>query len=66
MVKEEKGSAVEDMLIQMAQGGQIRDKVSEKQLIDLLEQISTSAEKATKITRVSRRMDDDDWDLEDL
>ncbi len=67
MVKEEKASKIEDMLIQMAQGGQIRDKVSEKQLIDLLEGLSGTEEvNKPKITIKSRRTEEDaDWDFYD-
>ena len=36
IVKPEKGKAVEDMLIRMAQNGQLKSKVEEKQLIELL------------------------------
>ena len=41
----------------MAQSGQIREKVTERQLIDLLEQFS---DKSTKITILSKRFDDED------
>ena len=40
MVKADKARAVEDLLIRMAQSNQLRAKVTEKQLIDLLGQIS--------------------------
>ena len=61
IVKEQKANAVEEMIVKMAQSGQIRDKVSEKQLIDLLEQLT---DKSTKITILSKRFDDDDfWNL---
>lgn len=40
MVKADKARAVEDLLIRMAQSGQLRSKVSEKQLIELLGQIN--------------------------
>jgi programmed cell death protein 5 len=40
MVKADKARAVEDLLIRMAQSGQLRSKVSEKQLIDLLGQLN--------------------------
>ncbi|KAJ3042601.1 Programmed cell death protein 5 [Rhizophlyctis rosea] len=67
IVKEEKARAVEDMLLRMAQGGQLRSKVSEQQLIDMLEQISESTKQETKITYNRRRFadsdDDDDFDL---
>jgi programmed cell death protein 5 len=70
MVKPEKAAGVENILLQMAQTGQLRDKVSEQQLIDLLEQLTGSqsgssdspATTGPKITRLSRRYDDDDDD----
>ncbi|KAJ3044632.1 hypothetical protein HDV00_001558 [Rhizophlyctis rosea] len=67
IVKEDKARAVEDMLLRMAQGGQLRGKVSEQQLIDMLEQISEANAKETKITYNRRRFgdsdDEDDFDL---
>lgn len=53
------------MLIQMAQGGQIRGKVSEKELIDLLSQVAAeSGKKAGSITLARRSAledSDDEW-----
>ena len=67
IVKEEKAKAVEEMIIRMAQSGQIRGKVTESQLIDLLEQISQEQSQATKITISRRRAsdsdDEEDWNL---
>ncbi|KAH6576477.1 hypothetical protein BASA50_006762 [Batrachochytrium salamandrivorans] len=66
IVKSDKARAVEDMLMRMAQTGQIRGKVGEPQLIDLLEQISSQQQSATKITYNRRRdndSDEDQWDL---
>ncbi|KAJ3411349.1 hypothetical protein HDV05_002370 [Chytridiales sp. JEL 0842] len=50
IVKPEKARAVEDLLIRMAQTGQIRDKVKESMLIDLLGQLNeqTKAEPTIK------------------
>ncbi|KAL7750799.1 hypothetical protein RI367_003756 [Sorochytrium milnesiophthora] len=66
MVKAEKARAVEDLVIRMAQTGQIRGKVSENQLIDLLGNIADSKQE-TKITYNRRRFDDDEeeeeWNL---
>jgi programmed cell death protein 5 len=45
----------------MAKQGQIRERISEKQLIDLLEQISEQ-QSAPKITYSRRRDSDDDDD----
>ncbi|GAB5586898.1 hypothetical protein Unana1_01798 [Umbelopsis nana] len=68
MVKADKARAVEDLLIRMAQSGQLRSKVSEKQLIDLLGQINQQDAGAsqTKIVYNRRRFDDDSDDEYDL
>ncbi|RKO86066.1 double-stranded DNA-binding domain-containing protein [Blyttiomyces helicus] len=50
IVKAEKARGVEDLLIRMAQTGQLRGKVNEPQLIDLLGQIAEQSETKTKIT----------------
>ncbi|KAE8212877.1 hypothetical protein CF327_g3532 [Tilletia walkeri] len=42
LVKPGKARAIQDMLIRMAQQGQIRSKISEAQLIDLLDQVDRS------------------------
>jgi programmed cell death protein 5 len=50
----------------MAQSGQIRGKVGEPQLIDILDQISEAKPVQSKITFNRRRMDDsddEDWGL---
>jgi programmed cell death protein 5 len=51
MVKADKARAVEDMLLRMAQSNQLRSKVTEKQLIDLLGQINQQESSATQ-TRI--------------
>ncbi|CAM0135658.1 hypothetical protein VKS41_005310 [Umbelopsis sp. WA50703] len=68
MVKADKARAVEDLLIRMAQSGQLRSKVSEKQLIDLLGQLNQQDAGAsqTKIVYNRRRFDDDSDDDYDL
>ncbi|KAI9206414.1 PDCD5-related protein [Polychytrium aggregatum] len=67
IVKADKARAVEDMLIRMAQSGQLRGKVDENQLIEMLGQIAEQSESRTKITYNRRRVgsddDDDDFDL---
>lgn len=51
MVKPEKARAIEDMVIQMAQRGQLAAKIGEEQLIDLLSRAGESEEKQrTKVT----------------
>ena len=43
LVKPSKATAVQDLLIRMAQSGQVRQKISEQQLIGLLDQIEGGA-----------------------
>ncbi|KAI9266799.1 PDCD5-related protein [Phascolomyces articulosus] len=68
MVKADKARAVEDLLIRLAQSNQLRNKVSEQQLIDLLGQINQQEPSAsqTKIVYNRRRFDDDSDDEYDL
>ncbi|KAI8336370.1 PDCD5-related protein [Chlamydoabsidia padenii] len=68
MVKPDKARAVEDLLIRMAQSNQLRNKVSEPQLIDLLGQINQQESGSTqnRVVFSRRRFDDDsdeDYDL---
>ncbi|KAI8069212.1 PDCD5-related protein [Gongronella butleri] len=68
MVKADKARAVEDLLIRMAQTNQLRGKVSESQLIDLLGRINQQEPPASqnKVVFNRRRFDDDsdeDYDL---
>lgn len=74
LVKQERASAVEDRLLTLAQSGQLRGKVSEDQLKDMLTRLS-AAEDAKRGTSssagrivVDRRakggFDDDDLDLD--
>ncbi|CAG8612541.1 1037_t:CDS:2, partial [Ambispora gerdemannii] len=63
MVKEDKARTIEDLLIRMAQTGQLLGKVGESQLIDLLEQINQQKKPETKI--VYNRRNDYDSDEED-
>ncbi|KAF9374596.1 hypothetical protein CPB97_012010 [Podila verticillata] len=62
IVKADKARAVEDLLIRMAQGGQVRSKITEKQLIELLEQVNQQTKHETKIVYNRRRYDDSDDD----
>ncbi|KAG0006359.1 hypothetical protein BGZ80_003091 [Entomortierella chlamydospora] len=62
IVKAEKARAVEDLLIRMAQGGQVRSKITEKQLIELLEQVNQQTKSETKIVYNRRHYDSDDDD----
>ncbi|KAG2197563.1 hypothetical protein INT47_009561 [Mucor saturninus] len=67
MVKADKARAVEDLLIRMAQSNQLRSKVTEKQLIDLLGQMNQqdSNTNQTRIVYNRKQYDDsdDDYDL---
>ncbi|KAK9241107.1 PDCD5-related protein [Lipomyces kononenkoae] len=62
IVKQQKAKSVEDLLIQMARTGQIRNRVDEDELISLLDQISKqeSKEHETKIVYQTRRFGGDD------
>lgn len=50
MVNKEKVDRVEMMLIQMAQKGQIREKVSEAKIVQMLEQVAEMDSKMTVTT----------------
>lgn len=72
LVKPQKAQGITNLLIQMAQSGQIRQRVNEEQLIGLLEQVERSqgegsAGGAGKITINRKKQvfddDDDDFDL---
>jgi len=60
LVKPDKVRAVEDMIINAAQRGQLQAKVDEPKLIQLLEQISQQT-KATTVTFQRRKYDDEDY-----
>jgi len=66
LVSPERSRHIEGILARMAQSGQLRGKVSEQQLIELLEQMEEAQKKtSTKTTiRYKRRRDiDDDGDF---
>ncbi|RKP10202.1 programmed cell death protein 5-like protein [Thamnocephalis sphaerospora] len=67
IVKPDKARAVEDLLLRMARGGALRGKVTEQQLIELLENVNQQTQQQTKIVYNRRRAmesdDEDDWDL---
>lgn len=68
MVKESRATEVESRLIMLARSGQLRQKVTEAQLKDILNAVSEQQKEQEKIV-VSRRRgtwDDDDDDLLDL
>ncbi|KAH8927262.1 hypothetical protein BT69DRAFT_1278177, partial [Atractiella rhizophila] len=69
LVKPERARGVQEMLLKMFQGGQLRGKVSEEQLVDVLDQIEKveggggkGREEKGKITFSRRKdiLDDDD------
>ncbi|KAJ1675355.1 hypothetical protein EV182_001434 [Spiromyces aspiralis] len=59
IVKPEKASAVESMLINMARSGRLRGKVSEDDLIGLLERINDETQKQTRIVFNRKGFDDE-------
>ncbi|QSZ30812.1 hypothetical protein DSL72_000370 [Monilinia vaccinii-corymbosi] len=67
LVKESRAVDVENRLIMLARSGQLRQKITEEQLKDLLSSVSEAQEKEEKIV-VTRRKGawDDDDDLLDL
>ena len=65
VVKPEKAEKLEMILIQNAQRGAFQGKVSESQMIDLLEQVSENEAKPAATIKFQRKRFDDD-DLSDL
>ncbi|KXS18108.1 DNA-binding TFAR19-related protein [Gonapodya prolifera JEL478] len=66
LTKPDVARSVEDLLLNMARSGRIQAKLTEKELIGLLEQVS-AGKKETKIVYTRRRRDsDDDEDELDL
>lgn len=64
--KPEKGKMVEEMLVNMAQRGQIAGKLGEKELISLLESVNQQTQKKTTVKFDRRRAaldSDDDMEL---
>lgn len=64
--KPEKGKMIETMLLQMAQGGRLRNRIGEKELIDLLENVNSQLPQQRTSVKFDRRraaLDSDD-DLE--
>eukprot|EP00736_Rhodelphis_marinus_P007528 Rmarinus@m.7422 len=59
ITRPERAQALENAIIQKAQMGQIRSKISEDQLIAMLE--GTADSRKTKITFVRKSALDDDW-----
>ncbi|CAK9823907.1 Programmed cell death protein 5 [Anthophora retusa] len=63
--KPEKGKMVEDMILNMAQCGQLPSKLGEKELISLLESVNQRTQRKTVVKFDRRRaaLDSDDDDL---
>lgn len=64
--KPEKGAMVENMICRMVQMGQICNKVSEEELIQLLESLNQQMPKSTSTVKFDRRraaLDSDDEDF---
>ncbi|KAI9919747.1 hypothetical protein PsorP6_017613 [Peronosclerospora sorghi] len=68
IVKPDKARAIEEMVLQMAQRGQLAAKLDEQKLIDLLNQVGVTEEnQRTKVTMKRRTYfsDEDDEDDDD-
>jgi DNA-binding TFAR19-related protein (PDSD5 family) len=66
MVKEERAREVENRLIMLAQSGQLRQKVTEAQLKELLNAVADNREEEKIVVSRRKGWDDDDDDLLDL
>ncbi|KAF4550536.1 Double-stranded DNA-binding domain-containing protein [Elsinoe fawcettii] len=66
LVKASRADDVENRLIMLARSGQLRQKVTEEQLKDLLGQLSEQQEKKETVKVQRRKGGWDDDDLEDL
>ena len=66
MVKEARANDVENRLIMLARSGQLRQKVSEDQLKEILNAMSERQEEEKIVVSRRKGWDDDDDDLFDL
>lgn len=66
LVKEERASEIEDRLIALAQSGQLRQKVTEEQLKELLNAVADKKEEEKIVVTRRKAWDDDDDDFFDL
>ncbi|KAK8008703.1 DNA-binding TFAR19-related protein [Apiospora marii] len=66
LVKESRATDVENRLIMLAQTGQLRAKVTEEQLKDLLNAVADTREEEKIVVSRRKGWDDDDDDLFDL
>jgi len=66
MVKASRAEDVENRLIMLARSGQLRNRVTEEQLKDILNALSEQQQEAEKVTVQRKRGGWDDDDLDDL
>jgi programmed cell death protein 5 len=66
MVKEQRATDVENRLITLAQTGQLRQKVTEEQLKELLNAVADKKEEEKIVVSRRKAWDDDDDDFLDL
>mmetsp|Transcript_63284 Transcript_63284/g.150943 ORF Transcript_63284/g.150943 Transcript_63284/m.150943 type:complete len:128 (-) Transcript_63284:102-485(-) len=67
LVKPEKQMQMEAFILQTAQSGMVQEKISEAQLVSMLEKLDgTKTAPSVKIQRKRRDDDDDDIDLDNL
>jgi programmed cell death protein 5 len=66
LVKEQRATDVENRLIMLAQTGQLRQKVTEEQLKELLNAVADNKEEEKIVVSRRKAWDDDDDDLLDL
>ncbi|KAI0011399.1 double-stranded DNA-binding domain-containing protein [Xylariaceae sp. FL0662B] len=66
LVKEERATDVENRLIMLARTGQLRQKVTEDQLKELLNAVAETKEEEKIVVSRRKAWDDDDDDLLDL
>ncbi|RYP26830.1 hypothetical protein DL768_011548 [Monosporascus sp. mg162] len=66
LVKEQRATDVENRLIMLARTGQLRQKVTEDQLKELLSAVSETSEQEKIVVSRRKGWDDDDDDLLDL
>jgi DNA-binding TFAR19-related protein (PDSD5 family) len=66
LVKEQRATDVENRLITLAQTGQLRSKVTEEQLKELLNAVADNKEEEKIVVNRRKGWDDEDDDLLDL
>lgn len=60
LVKPEKAQQMENAILQMAQRGQITEKLSDERLVQMLQGGPTASGKTSSVTYKRRNLDDDD------